>query len=357
MKPVRVSQRAIVQGVGIDFNGDQYQLTLQIFDAKGGGAQTSIDASKPNCMILQAEGTTISEALEEATLKQGKQIFYGQNKMIVVGEQVAKQGLDIAVNYFNSNHQSRPNVDVVMANGRASDVVSAELGQSILPILSIRNMLENTEVNGKILRGQVLHIVDAKENGYTGTFMPIVARSKNGEKEEGMEVVGTAIYRHNKLAGKVDPTYTRGILWLRNQVKGTHMVVNHEKLGKMSLEVVSAKTKIKTSIVNGVPHFTIDCKVKSHIEESIMPSGGTTLLSHIGEIEKLQSATIYSEMEGALSSCLSTYRSDVFDFANLLEKYEPKWFNENKARYDELLPQFTYQINMHTTITRYGLQS
>ncbi len=356
-KPVRVNQRAIVQGIGIDFDGNNYQLTLQIFEAKGGGAEPSISAGKNNSVVLQTEGDTIANAFEKASLKQGKQIFYGQNKMIVIGEDTAKQGLDIVINYFNTNHQSRPNVDVVMADGKAVDILSAELEQAPVPMISVKNMLDNTEVNAKILRGQVRHIVNAKENGHTGAYMPIIAKSKNNEKEESIEVLGTAVYSHNRLSGKLNQNETRGVMLLRNDVKGTSITVGNLQLGKISLEVVDTKTKIKPSIINGIPHFAIDCSVKSHIEESFVPQDGSQLLSHLNQIEQMQAEVIYGEMEGALSACLRNYSSDIFDFANLLKKYEPQWYQQNQNRYDELLPKFTYQINLKTKITRYGLQS
>ena len=244
MQAVRLNNRAIVQGIGIDLAEDGYLVTLQIFDAKGGGSQTAVDASKANSMTLQASGRTIAEAISAAELKQGKEIFYGQNKLIVVGEEVARQGLETIISFFNANPQSRPNVDIAMADGRAVDVMTTQISQGVLPVLSVKSLLENSRTSGRILRGQVLDVVDAIENGRLGTFMPILVKSGEGE-EETVEVLGTALYRHSRLVSRADETATRGLLWLRDDVRRTDLVVQHPELGGGS---------------RGYPHPATDCR-------------------------------------------------------------------------------------------------
>ncbi|MBC8545546.1 Ger(x)C family spore germination protein [Clostridiaceae bacterium NSJ-31] len=356
MQAVRLNNRAIVQGIGIDLAEDGYLVTLQIFDAKGGGSQTAVDASKANSMTLQASGRTIAEAISAAELKQGKEIFYGQNKLIVVGEEVARQGLETIISFFNANPQSRPNVDIAMADGRAVDVMTAQISQGVLPVLSVKSLLENSRTSGRILRGQVLDVVDAIENGRLGTFMPILVKSGEGE-EETVEVLGTALYRHSQLVGRADEPATRGLLWLRDDVKRTDLVVQHPKLGDVSLAVVRADTHIQPQIVDGVPHFVITCKTRSHINESIVTPENAALFQSITDLERMETDVIRAEMERALELSLRDCGTDLLELANLLDKYQHEWFVANCERYDELLPQFTWELQVSSEITRYGLQT
>lgn len=348
MNPVRINQRAIIQGIGIDLEEGEYLLTLQIFDPQGGGSQTAVDVGKSNSLIVQAKGVTIAEALETVSLKQGKQVFYGQNKLIVLGSEAAHGGLGEVLRFFGASMQSRPNVDLVVAQGRAAEVLEAKINQSVMPVLAIKSMLDNEKVNGEILRGPLMHAIASQENGSTGCAMPLVAKSGGGENE-AVELLGTAVFRQGVLAGAVGPRETRGILWLRGEVQKTQMVVEAGELGRLSLRVISAETTVHPSLVNGVPHFTVRCKVKSHVAENL---AGGALTERAREIEERQAAAIRAEMEAALAACLAGFQSDVFGLANLLQKYEPEWFAQNEAEYEQQLPAFRFALDVTCELMR-----
>lgn len=57
-------------------------------------------------------------------MKQGQEIFWGHTKLIIIGEQIAKDGIESVMAYFNADAQSRPNIDVLIADGEAGEVLS-----------------------------------------------------------------------------------------------------------------------------------------------------------------------------------------------------------------------------------------
>ena len=52
IKIVNLQDRAIVQGVGVDYEDGQYLITMQIFSSDGSGGQTIIDFSKQNAKVI-----------------------------------------------------------------------------------------------------------------------------------------------------------------------------------------------------------------------------------------------------------------------------------------------------------------
>ena len=85
MHAIRLKDRAIVQAVGIDWKDERYQLTFQYFVPEGSGGQTAFDASKLNNNIIRSSGSTITEAVSQAGRDQGRQLFFGSNRIVEIG--------------------------------------------------------------------------------------------------------------------------------------------------------------------------------------------------------------------------------------------------------------------------------
>ena len=349
MKPIRINNRAIIEGIGIDIADGEYMLTLQIFSSDGGGSQTAVDVGKTNSLIVKTKGKSIAQAIDAAALKQGKQIFYGQNKIIVLSREAARAGLSEVLAFFGANLKSRPNIDLIMANGSAGEILTAKISEGVMPALAIKNMLDNSDINGTILRGDIMHAAAARQNGVTGCYMPVAAKTLDDNDDEGIELLGTAIFSGGRLAGVATHSETRGILWLRDEIGETQMLVSTADGEKMSLGVDNAKTQVSVELRSGVPHFKANIKVKSHVVEKMELSGDRQ--SQIAVLQAAQSAVINEECQAALRLCLKGYSADVFKFANLLEKHEPQWYKENRTNYSTLLPKFTYEIAVRAEIT------
>lgn len=92
MQSVELKERGIVQAIGVDYDDGFYTVTLQIFNPQSTG-QTSFDASKLNNKVIQVQGSSISDALRRATLQNGRKMFLGNNKIIVIGRETAEGGI------------------------------------------------------------------------------------------------------------------------------------------------------------------------------------------------------------------------------------------------------------------------
>ena len=166
MRSVQLNERAIVQAVGLDWKDSEYALTMQIFDPEAArGDDTS------GGKMLRVTGKTISQAMRNANLKQGQEIFWGHTKLIIIGEQIAKDGIESVMAYFNADAQSRPNIDVLIADGEAGEVLSEPLDSTILPVLSTKMMLEGYQDNGKLVRSQLRGILGSLENPAVGVAL------------------------------------------------------------------------------------------------------------------------------------------------------------------------------------------
>ena len=86
-----LGDRAIVQLAAIDHDGSEYKLSCLLFSAGGSGG--TIDVTKDNVIKVTGSGETLSEAIEQVSLIDGKDIYMSEAKLIVLGSRFEQQGV------------------------------------------------------------------------------------------------------------------------------------------------------------------------------------------------------------------------------------------------------------------------
>ena len=66
MQSIELSERALVQAIGIDKENGEYVVSIQYFSPENGGGQAMLDISKPNNYIVTSRGSTLMEAMAKA---------------------------------------------------------------------------------------------------------------------------------------------------------------------------------------------------------------------------------------------------------------------------------------------------
>jgi len=371
---VELNQRAIVQAIGIDIEKEGYRVTFQIFSPEGGG-DSGVDASKQNAKVISAEGKTISDAIQNATLQQGKKIFYGHNRLLIIGEETAKRGVREILPFFNNGYQSRPNTDVMIAEGTAEAVLTANITQGIVPAESLQNMIENHTENGSVLQTRLLDVIEAVYDESKTVAIPKIKPTEEAKasmaqeenKEEKVEPTqlmimdGTAILKSEKLVGYLNESETRGLLWLTGKVHQTLVVfpyqskLDHEEHA-VSVEVHRSETKTDVSIRNGKATFKVEIQAEGRVNEL----GLNDAVIGAEEMERLEQqaeAVIKKECELCFTKAAKAYRTDPFLYGKLLSRAENSFWQMQKKTWPERIAETTLQVVVQFHIDRFGLQA
>ena len=253
MRSIQLNERAIVQAVGLDWKDGEYALTLQIFDPEAAeGDDTS------GGKMLHVEGKTISEAMRNANLKQGQEIFWGHTKLIIIGDQIARDGIEAVIDYFNADAQSRPNMDVLIADGEAGEVLSEPLDSTILPVLSTKMMLEGYQDNGKLVRSQLKGIagfigkpVGRRIPATGGFFRSTVKKSQHSNCRDGHS---QRRQNHRHLFAGRDARYFVGN---GKRSEKTQLTLEDSSLGVTTLDVVDSDVTVAAYIQDGAPFYQV----------------------------------------------------------------------------------------------------
>lgn len=352
-----LKDRAIIQAVGVDYEDGIYTVTIQKFSPDPGGGQTVYDAASQNNKVIQTQGVTITDALNEVSLQQGKDVFYGNNTLLIIGRKTCENGIGSAINFFNSDNEARPTIHVAMSDTDAADIITTQLDQGITPALALDMMIDSSKANGIVSEVTLMEVIQAINSEGNNPYMPIIASGKDFNGEPSLTLIGTAFFKGDQYVGEFEGNQTRGLLWLVGKVNRTTINIDSEKIGRCSLYADRTKTKIKTTIEQGVPHFYVEIKARGTIREISRVDGGGIETKDVDLLEDRVEETITHEITLALNKAIGENQTDIFRFCDHVKQVKLRYWKEIHDQWNEILPKSTIDVQVKFNIDRIGLES
>ena len=352
-----LNQKLIVQAIGIDLQDNEYMVTLQVYFPQGGGGQSFVDMSKPNNQIVQGRGETISQAVQDAEMSQGKETFFGHNELIIVGKSLAEGGLFPISSFLNSFNELRPNIHMLVAEDTAEEIVRAQIEGSILPAHVLGKAVSSGEDTGFVTQCTLIDVMKSLKGDGSQIYAPIVGIKKDEDDKIQATFEETAVFQEGRFIGGLDQNHTRGLLWINDQIVRANILVEDESYGKLSVQITRGTTRRKTKLEDGQIIMEICVATKGIINERVSGDISPVQNEDIDRIEKQLANTIQQEMEETLEIGLSQYQSDIFNFAADISKYQPQFYITHQENWSETLPEINCRISVDCNINRLEIET
>lgn len=351
MQSIELKERGIVQAIGVDYDDGFYTVTLQIFNPQSTG-QTSFDASKLNNKVIQVQGSSISDALRLATLQNGRKMFLGNNKIIVVGRSTAEGGLSRVLDYFDSDHETRPGTVVLIADGRAEEIVSAQINQGIVPANAIEMVVDQSLEDGSAVKSTLMEMSRSLESEPKAAYATLVKAGKDYSGEDAVSIEGTALFLDDRMVDTFDTDETRGFLFLKESPKNTVLVVENDEIGRISTRISKSRRSIRCSVENGTPRFKVEIRAWGTLEELVQENDQGLTQQGEADVENLVARKILEDTQEALMKALRQGRMDIFDFYQVADRKDHQFWEKNKDSWGEFLTTMPVDIQVRVDIER-----
>ena len=359
IKIVNLQDRAIVQGVGVDYEDGQYLVTMQIFSSDGSGGQTIIDSSKQNAKVITCRGKTISEAVEDTSISQGKDFFLGHNRLVILGESARKLPLSESLSYFINTMDSRADVNVLLAEKSASEVLNADINQGILPALTIEKTIQNADDSGKISEVLLIDILRSLATEHQSALVPVIAVADDeaeNKKLKTIELTGMAVFSDGIYQGTLSESETRGMMFLRDEIEKTVYSVFNEDFREISVELYHSNTKIIPDIKGDDLRFTVKISADGMVQEKVLEPGKTFDEQSVERVEDVIQEKIRTECEDAFRKAVLEYKSDVFYLGDMVWRDQPELWKRLQDEWKENAGKIRLSYEIKVDIDRTGLQ-
>jgi spore germination protein KC len=339
----------IVMGVAIDKGEEegQTELTLQFVNPSGASESSSNSSggggTKPFINISNT-GKNINYIIRDMQHKLSRRIYVPHSKVMIFGEDLAKSGVRDSLDFFARAPEARMTLHVFVAKGKASDVLNTESKFEQLQSSSLSKKIEDQKITSQAPIVTEFEFVSAMVSKTTAAVAPIVKILEEGESKR-VEVEGCAVFKESVMVGELDENQTRGMLWIKNEVKAGILRLDI-KDATASLEIRAAKCSVTPILYeDGSMLFNVLVETTVGIGDQ---TGTTNLAAPEQNAALLDEAMkkVREEIQSAVDKS-KELNADVFGFGEYINRKYPKQWKEMKSKWDELYRNINVQITVN----------
>ena len=351
---VEIDQQINVSGIALDVGRGGKRLHLSVEIITVGKSEESRFESH----VLESEGNTVFEAIRELMGVASRRLYFGHCKLLIFGEDLARNGIREYLDLPLRNHELRTTMDVIIAKGGS--------GRDILYTKGITTSIVSYRISD-ILRGsqksvgcsamakdyQVYGGLETK--GYDITIPAFVTHKV--DEEDVACLCGAGVFDGDRLIGWL----TKKECALLSMVNGTY------KTGLVTIEAAESPWKNTTFEVHKAKSET---KVSIGEDESVTEHVHVKLWVNVGEaqtnidfFDPAQTERNKYALEKNLEHDLNhladaaqwTYRCDLFGVGKKIGKKDPAAWEKFGSDWKKRFSEVKFEIKVDAVIISGGV--
>lgn len=355
---IEINDLGLVLATGLDLTDDgelELSVQLAIPQAMGGGQGPSggQGGGGEATTVEKVTGRTIFDALSKLQASVSRRIFWGHNRVIIIGEKLAEAGIQKHIDFFARHPSPRLRSYIFVSKGKATDVLS------VVP--DFENA--SSEVAREIAKFQIGLSVTLKDllemlSGEAGAaVLPWIEVEQEEKGKGGLRVNGTAVFKKDKMIDRIDEELTRGILWLRDEVKLAAVILEPEEAeGHISFDLLRSRTELVPKIEND--NWKMIVKITTE-DDTVENETNLNLMNPeiVKKLEKQLEEMVEERIRVTLDQVQKELKVDVFGFSDAFHNKYPKQWAKVKDQWGEKFPEIEVEIQTKAYIRRPGMST
>jgi spore germination protein KC len=343
---------AIVAGMAIDkdIKTNKYIVTTEIITTQTQGSTSAVSSE-----LYTSEGDGIFSAVRNMIEKTGLKLFWSDAKVVIISEEIAKEGVIPVLDWINRSHEIRADIWMLIANGStASDILKTKVKLNEVVSFHLDDTMRSGKTSSKFVNSRLWSFIDGiSSEGKSETVATV--KNELSDSSITLHLRGSAVFKSDKLVGYLDGEETLYMLMIKNEIKEGLITIKNVSGSDTSvtLEIYKNRTKLTPLYNNGKVSLLIDIYPVVGIEEvqgtkDFMKEENLKILQM--EAEK----KIESEIQHLISKLQKDYNSDVLGFGEIFEKEKPKVSEAIKKNGEDIFVNLKTEVNVHLQIKGSG---
>ena len=345
---------SIVSGVAIDKKDDKYEASVLISNSPKSNSNES-NSSQSQVVVYSGKGDSIFSALKQIGLISPKELYFGSFSVLVISEEVAKDGIDSAIDFFARYPNARKNFYVVLSKDtKAKNTLKIMSPLSSFPSQKITDNIESTtQLQGIISSTNFNNLLSNVLNeGIETTIncIEIEGDKKEGSSQKNLEssepkaytkLGNIGIFKNDKLIDWANRDESLGINIINGNISEMFLDVKY-KDGYVVIDSTSFSSDVIVKLKNNKP--TVNIKLSG--EARIIEVEGDINLESSKVIEELQNKTnkkIKKRVNEAINLAIKN-KTDIFGFGKKFYQEYPKYFKSVKRDWNNNLDKIEINI-------------
>jgi spore germination protein KC len=363
-----LNEMAIVMAMGIDKVEEtgEYRVTFQVVNpgavatgATGGGS----GGNTTPVTVFSGTEKTIFKAVRKTSQKVPRQLFFAHIQLLIIGETIAKEGIQDLFDFFERNPETRMTTKVLVTR----DVKAGTMLKILTPVekIPVIGIAKQNELAEKIWAENVnIELIDVVKGLESEGREPIISGVKIvGDLEEGKknsnleqtdmaasaEIEGVALFKEGKLRRWLDGDKVRGLLWIQNKIESSIITTDcKDEKEAIGIEIVRAKTGVTAEVLAGKPIIHIHIRQEGYVGEVECSID----LTKKEEITKLEQEWVRETKKQVMETVkvAQSEKSDIFGFGEAVNRANPKEWEKMKKEWDKAFAESRVDVKVDAFI-------
>ncbi|MSS43931.1 Ger(x)C family spore germination protein [Anaerosalibacter bizertensis] len=350
---IEINERIFVTAVGIDLNEDpnienEYLVTYvypNIASIKDGGSQ------KENKFVKSTVVETPFEGSRELTTRLDKPLFFRHMKVIVIGEELLKKPDKIKEFFDGLGRDPRINrkVQIIVAQGKAKDVLSTKTEQELVVGGYLNGMLKNKQLAARFSNRTFSDVMKDLQVSNVSMIPRAVP------KKDEFKLSGSAIIKDYRLIGWLGETENSLVALVKGDVISEIVNVPYKDT-IVSYIISNAICKKDVHADNENINVDINIFTEGYLQE-YKYEGETNAFDQefLKTVEKRVKYKIEKDLEKIIGDIQNKYNADILCIGEHISKFEPDLWKEIEEDWDEIFPTLNINVHADVKIRRTGL--
>lgn len=307
--------------------------------------------------VLEVLGHTIDDAMLNLQQELADEIFLGHLRMIVLSEEIAREGVERLNDYLRRQPEVRRTVWLVVSKEEAASYMKVAPKLERVPALYLNSMVDGAVDLGKFPEdfiGLFWRVLSSK--GQEG-FLPYL----DIKKRDDIQIHGLAYFQDDKMIGTITPIEIGLFMGAIGEKQGGYgaFINIPNKNDSVLVRAIKRRTKIKTVIKDGKPEIRLKVRYESEIEEKKSSAVKLDDPEIIRNIEKQATKETKESLEKLIKK-MQEDESDIFGFGEQIRAKHPDYWDKEvktKEKWRHIFKDIKIHVDMVTYIRREGMKA
>jgi len=334
----------------------------------GGGRKRYLD--------LTTEGRTVFEAIRRMSMESPRELFFAHNQVILISEKLARErGVAEVMDFFERNREFRRNTWILVARGDPRDIMEIPSHLETTPAQEIMGIINRQELSSYFAPTKLGDFIKMLESTgiepYTAilqlksnpafTRISLLPGSDTPPPLYRLRLTGAAVFRRGKLVGWLNERETRGLLWVRGEVRGgqiTFSLPGSRGEQKLAVEILRAGrggVKLEPFLAGGQPGMRVEINTRVNLTESENLEIDLRNPQVISRLEKQLAGVIKQEVMACVTRLQEEYRADALGFGEAVHRKYPRVWRQVEGEWEDVFATMPVTVEVKAVIRRIGL--
>lgn len=368
-----VEDMGFVVAIGLDQGPDgTVVVTFQVAipramvgsSGTGGGGGGQGGAGTPPAVVETIAQKTVYEAIRNLETKVNRRISLVQVRLVVLGNDLAKNGVSEHIGLLTRHRELRETVMVMVAENKAEEILRLNPVMERDPSLFLEDLTRRAyERTAWAPRVNLHQFLLAYETLGRDPILPVVHRRmvspglERAPRASTPTLRGTAVFRDDRMVCLLSPRETEMLLMLMRRMRSfvSAMPIPENPDQEMAVELSTEALSTKVDISGPEPAFTIFARTEGEIKETDHFPSRYATPAGLNELSALLGKRLEDRANELAKRMQQECRADPVGLGEALQMRfldYPSW-----ARYNwhEHFPKAKIQVRVQTLIRRTGM--